>query len=105
MAIVYRPARVQDLQQAGELVVGSMNDLSQRHGFGPVAVVRPPTFSMFSLSDDPDGFWVAEDSGEIRGFAFSWVCDDLWFLAQLFVSPGQQGAGIGQELLKRTFGH
>jgi hypothetical protein len=60
---------------------------------------------MFSLSDDPDGFWVAEDSGEIRGFAFSWVCDDLWFLAQLFVSPGQQGAGIGQELLKRTFGH
>jgi Acetyltransferase (GNAT) family len=29
----------------------------------------------------------------------------LWFLAQLFVSPGQQGRGIGQELLKRTFEH
>ena len=32
-------------------------------------------------------------------------CGDLWFLAQLFVSPGQQGRGIGQELLKRTFEH
>ena len=34
-----------------------------------------------------------------------WVCGDLWFLAQLFVSPDQQGRGIGQELLQRTFQH
>jgi GNAT superfamily N-acetyltransferase len=82
-----------------------MNDLAERHGFAPIAVVRPPDFSAFSLSDDPDGLWVAEDAGEIIGFAFSWVCDDLWFLAQLFVSPGRQGRGIGQELLKRTLEH
>jgi ribosomal protein S18 acetylase RimI-like enzyme len=105
MPVIYRPARAQDLQRAGELVVGSMNDLSERHGFGPIAAVRPPTFSVFSLNDDPDGLWVAEDAGEILGFAISWVCGDLWFLAQLFVSPGQQGRGIGQELLKRTLQH
>jgi predicted GNAT family acetyltransferase len=29
----------------------------------------------------------------------------LWFLAQLFVSPGQQGRGVGQELLARTLEH
>jgi predicted GNAT family acetyltransferase len=57
------------------------------------------------LSDDPDGLWVAEDAGTILGFAFSWVCGELWFLAQLFVTPGQQGRGIGQELLKRTLEH
>jgi hypothetical protein len=28
-----------------------------------------------------------------------------WFLALLFVSPGQQGRGIGQQLLNRTFAH
>jgi hypothetical protein len=67
--------------------------------------VRPPAFSIFSINDDPDGLWVAEDAGEILGFAFGWACDDLWFLAQLFVAPGQQGKGIGQELLKRTLEH
>lgn len=48
---------------------------------------------------------MAEDADEILGFAWSWVCGDLWFLAQLFVSPGHQGRGIGNELLKRTFDH
>lgn len=105
MSIVYRPARIEDLQRSGELVVCSMNELCERHGFGPIATVRPPAFSLFSLSDDPNGLWVAEDDGEILGFAFSWVCGDLWFLAQLFVSPDQQGRGIGQELLQRTFQH
>ena len=105
MPVIYRPARLDDLQRAGELVVRSMNDFSERHGFGPMATVRPPNFSVFSLGDDPDGLWVAEDADELLGFAFSWVCGDLWFLAQLFVSPGQQGRGIGQELLKRTFEH
>jgi hypothetical protein len=29
----------------------------------------------------------------------------VWFLAQLFVDPAQQGQGIGNELLKRTLEH
>jgi ribosomal protein S18 acetylase RimI-like enzyme len=105
MPLIYRPARAEDLQYANELVVCSINDLCERHGFGPMAAMRPPVFSLFSLSDDPDGLWVAEDANEILGFAFSWICGDLWFLAQLFVSPGQQGRGIGRELLKLTFEH
>src|SRR6478752_7588804 len=85
--------------------VRSINDLTERHGFGPIAVLRPTQFQLFSLKDDPDGLWVAEDAGEILGFAFSWVCGELWFLAELFVSPGQQARGIGRELLKRAFEH
>ena len=105
MPIIYRTAGAEDLLQANQLVVGSINDLSEHHGYGPLAIMRPPIFSVFSLTDDPDGLWVAEDDGEILGFGFSWVCGDLWFLAQLFVSPGQQGRGIGQELLERTLQH
>jgi GNAT superfamily N-acetyltransferase len=93
---------LEDLHQADALVVHSINDLTERHGFGPMTSPRPPRFQQFCLKDDPDGLWVAEDEGQIVGFAFSWVCDDLWFLAQLFVSPGQQGTGIGNELLNRT---
>ena len=99
MSILYRPARAEDLQRAGELVAASINELCGRHGFGPMAAVRPPMFSRFSLEDDPDGLWVAEDAGKILGFAFSWACGDLWFLAQLFVSPDRQGHGIGPALL------
>jgi ribosomal protein S18 acetylase RimI-like enzyme len=105
MSLVFRPARADELQRAQELVVRSINDLTERHGFGPMASVRPPDFQLFSLKDDPDGLWVAEASGEIVGFAFSWVCGDLWFLAELFVAPSQQGRGVGNELLARTLDH
>jgi ribosomal protein S18 acetylase RimI-like enzyme len=105
MPIVIRPARADDLQLAQLLVVDSINDLTERHGFGPMATVRPPEFQAFSLQHDPEGLWVAEADGELVGFAFSWVCDDLWFLAELFVAPGQQGRGIGNELLARTLEH
>lgn len=58
----------------------------------------PPNFQLFSLADDPDGLWVAEDDGRILGFAWSWICGDIWFLAQLFVSPDRQGGSVGREL-------
>jgi ribosomal protein S18 acetylase RimI-like enzyme len=105
MPIVFRPAGAQDLERADAIVVASINDLTERHSFGSMAVSRPPKFQSFSLKDDPDGLWVAEDAGEILGFAWSWVCGDLWFLAQLFVAPDHQGRGIGNELLKRTLEH
>jgi ribosomal protein S18 acetylase RimI-like enzyme len=106
MPLVLRPARADELQRAQELVVLSINNLTERHGFGPMAALRRPDFQAFSLNDDPDGLWVAETGdGEIVGFALSWVCGDLWFLAELFVAPGYQGRGLGNELLARTFEH
>ena len=105
MPILYRPACAQDLERADRLVVASINDLTQRHGFGPMAAPHPPNFQLFSLKDDADGLWIAEEADEILGFAWSWVCGDLWFLAQLFVSPGHQGRSIGNELLERTLQH
>ncbi len=105
MPLVFRPARAEELQHAQELVVRSINDLTERHGFGSMASVRPATFQIFSLNDDPRGLWIAENDGEIVGSAFSWVCGDLWFLAELFIAPHMQGSGIGSELLKRTLQH
>jgi ribosomal protein S18 acetylase RimI-like enzyme len=105
MSLAYRPARAQDLAATEALVVASINDLTERHGFGSMATASAPNFQLFSLKDDPDGLWVAEDGGDILGFAWSWVCGDVWFLAQLFVEPAQQGRGIGNELLKLTLEH
>jgi GNAT superfamily N-acetyltransferase len=105
MSATIRPARAEELQAVEALVVRSINDLTERHGFGPIASLRTADFQLFSLQDDPDGLWVAEDAGEILGFAFSWACDRFWFLAELFVSPDRQGSGIGDALLRRTFEH
>jgi GNAT superfamily N-acetyltransferase len=102
MPLLYRTARSDELERAQALVIAGINDLTTRHGFGSIASVRPPLFQAFSLRDDPGGLWVAEEDGAMLGFAFSWVCGDLWFLAELFVAPGHQGRGIGNELLKRT---
>src|SRR3954469_12608313 len=60
MPFVIRPARAEDLPRAEELVVRSINDLTERHGFGAMATLRPPQFQRFSLEDDPDGLWLAE---------------------------------------------
>jgi hypothetical protein len=73
MSLIYRPARAQDLTTTDALVVASINHLTERHGFGPMATSSPPNFQLFSLKDDPDGLWVAEDGGDILGFAWSWV--------------------------------
>ena len=105
MSVTVRPARAEDLPGAQKLVVASINDLTERHGFGAIASVRPAGFQLFSLQHDARGLWVAEEDGEMIGTAFSWVCGDLWFLAELFVSPGLQGSGIGRELLRRTLDH
>lgn len=105
MPISVRPARADELVRAEELVASSINDLTVHHGFGPIATTRSPDFQTFCLRDDPRGAWLAEDGGDVVGFALSWVCGSLWFLAELFVAPGRQGQGIGNELLKRTLRH
>lgn len=105
MSVTFRPARADELQRAQEMIVGSINDLTERHGFGAMASVRPAAFQLFSFNEDPGGFWIAEEDGEIVGSAFSWVCGDLWFLAELFIVPRMQGSGIGRELLRRSLRH
>ena len=102
MALHYRTALLTELAHAEALVAQSINDLTRRHGFGEIAQVRPPDFQAFCVRDDPRGAWVAEEGDVMVGFALSWVCDDHWFLAELFVSPDHQGQGIGQALMART---
>lgn len=105
MPVIFRPARADELHHLQELIVGSINDLTVRHGFGELASVRPAAFQQFAFKEDPGGFWVAEDEGEIVGSAFSWVCGELWFLAELFIAPRMQGSGVGRELLRLTLDH
>ena len=54
------------------------------------------------LARTADQFWLAEQDGEVVGFSRSIVRDGHWELTELFVKPGVQSAGLGQELLRRA---
>lgn len=55
------------------------------------------------LAETAAGFWVAEQDGNIVGYARATVCDGVQELTEFFVRPGAQSAGIGRELLRRAF--
>jgi GNAT superfamily N-acetyltransferase len=101
MDVTYRPARPDDLEPGLRVVEQAYNELRGRNGLRPVAL-REPTFQRFAHTEDPSGLWVAEAEGTIIGFAFSWMRQRFWYLAQLFIRPDIQARGIGQALMSRT---
>jgi GNAT superfamily N-acetyltransferase len=105
MPITYRPATAEDLVPATRIVQDAYNDLRVRHGLPPSIALGPPMFQTFSLAEPSSSMWVAEADGTLQGFAFSWMRQSFWFLAQLFVRPGTQLKGIGQAMLSRTLQH
>jgi GNAT superfamily N-acetyltransferase len=57
------------------------------------------------LSTDPGGCWVADDGGQVIGFAASFVRETTWLLASYAVRPGLQGQGVGTQLLAAAAQH
>ena len=102
MNITYRPAKLEDLEDAERVVQEAGNELRMHHGRPPWPAPPPIAFPKFCLAEDPDGLWVAECGGSIVGFGFSWMTGKFWFLSQLFVRPETQAKGIGQALLSKT---
>lgn len=104
MSVTYRPAGIKDLKPAMEVMREALNDLEIPHGFDGVSENIDTSFAEFSLATDPRGLWVAEDNNLIVGYGFSWLCGDLWFLADLFVHPKWQSKGVGRALMDKTRG-
>ena len=99
-----RPATAADLEAEHAVFDAAMAELRGRRG----APWTPQAW-------EPEGRWatvhrhllehgggrtaVAEEGGEVVGFAAAWVRGDVWFLAALFVEPGHQARGVGRALL------
>lgn len=114
MPLSLRPGSVNDALAVYDVFVQATADLDQRmglpdadnHWLDPafVASYWQRRQSLFEhLARTADQFWVAEQDGQLIGFARSSVRDGVRELLEFFVRPGYQGQGIGGELLRRAF--
>jgi len=113
MTINYRMGKLEDSFSVFKVFLKSIMDYSERAnvmaitgGNDPEKLEslwqsRQPLFDF--LAQTASQFWVAEKNGEILGYARSFEHDGLQELTDFFVSPDQQSAGIGGELLSRAF--
>lgn len=115
----YRPAVGADLPACARVWRASLADylepLGLDHGL-PFDLGPVQRLFEHLLRTDPDRFWVAtqgepDDAGgsvdpravdgeRVIGFASANVRGRAWFLAMLFVMPGEQGRGVGRALLR-----
>lgn len=98
----------QDSRRAYDVFLPSVVDLASRQGapWDPDQEMWPrmePLMTM--LADHAAEWWVAEDdsSGKMIGYARSVERGGLFELSEFFVLPSRQAAGLGAELLNRTF--
>lgn len=108
MTVAIRPMQDHDVAAAELLSDEGFYELDQRtfQRDWPDPERRTPSHSKtwmtrtrHFLKHDPGGCWVAEDDGELVGFATSFKRELMWVLATYAVRPGLQGQGIGAQLL------
>jgi GNAT superfamily N-acetyltransferase len=101
-----RPATEADFDAELAVMAAAQGALRRRHAFP----WTPPTREAFAathahlLATDPGRSWVAEEGGRLVGYSAAFTRGDVWFLADLFVDPGHQAAGVGTRLLERAWG-
>jgi GNAT superfamily N-acetyltransferase len=113
MRIYYRKGTSEDSFSVFTVFLKSIMDYSERMNVDAITggndpekldslwQVRKPMFEF--LARNASQFWVAEQDGEILGYARSFEHDGLQELTEFFVRPDRQSSGIGGELLSRTF--
>jgi ribosomal protein S18 acetylase RimI-like enzyme len=56
---------------------------------------------------DPDGIFVAEESGKVIGYITTWFDSEagLGFIPNLAIEEGQRGHGLGRQLIHHALAH
>jgi GNAT superfamily N-acetyltransferase len=111
--VTYRLARFEDNYALYRLFFQTIDDFMRRTGLAAETGETDPQViegrweiwrPLFEhLARTAEHSWVAERDGEIAGYARSILRDGHRELTEFFVLPGEQSAGVGRELLRRTF--
>ena len=109
-----RPMTVADLHEAERLSSAAFYEVDRRtfprswpdpEPRTPERAERWRRRAEHLLRTDPGGCWVAEQDGELVGFATSLTRELMWILASYAVRPGHQGRGIGRAVLEAALHH
>ena len=113
MSIIYRKATAEDSYSVFQVFSKSIIDLGERTNVMAITGGNHPEvlqslwqrrkFLFDFLAENAAQFWVAEQDGQIIGYARSIEHDGLMDLTEFFVLPDQQSGGVGRELLARAF--
>ena len=111
-AIHFRPGTIDDLEAVHRMFQASVADLVWRLGIHdgdrmPSEAERIEDLQRWRplleyLTESADQYWIAEQNGEVLGYARSVLRDNVRELTEFFVSPNAQSDGIGRELLARA---
>jgi len=112
-SITLRPATIDDSYACFRVFQESILDLGQRQGVMTITggqdpevlahlwEMRRPLFE--HLAHTAELCWLAEKEDRVIGYARSIQRDGLRVLTEYFVLPEEQSAGVGRELLQRSF--
>ncbi|WP_137292803.1 GNAT family N-acetyltransferase [Nocardioides dongxiaopingii] len=112
--VLIRPMRADDVPTAERLSDEAFLELDRRvfRRDQPDPEPRRPDHSAgwvertrHLLGTDAAGCWVAEEDGAMLGFATSLRREGTWVLATYAVRPGQQGRGLGRQVLDAALTH
>ena len=114
MAPLYRPIQQTDLKDIAGVFIESLNHRQVEAGLAPLVdlsdpaawetmwqEVRRPLFE--HVSSHAGTGWLAEQDGQVIGYARTIQRETVCQLTELFVLPDRQRNGVGAELLERTF--
>src|SRR3990172_1902049 len=109
MGLIYRPGTLEDSRAVFTLFEETLFDFSSRTGVQADDTAgdpqawdkRRPLFG--HLARTAEHFWIVERDGVPIGYARSILRDGTRELTEFFVTPGEQSAGVGRELLARAF--
>jgi GNAT superfamily N-acetyltransferase len=114
MTIQYRRFEKDENEVVARIFARGYNELLRRAGSEPYVNVDDPEawakawepdrralFEHFAESSNES--WVAEDDGEILGYARSILRGGVRQLTDFWVLPDKQSTGIGYQLLEKTF--
>jgi len=88
-----------DVRACAKVFAESLNASRRSRGLVPRAFVAAEDSIGHLLATDPGGAFVAEEDGDVVGFAQAARRERLWVLGKLFVLPSAQEIGIGKRLL------
>ena len=109
----YRPGTLEDTYAVFLVIEEAIADLLPRIGIQDTTHLADPEYLAYKwevrrpllehLARTAEHFWVAEQEGQVVGFARSVFHEGMRELTEFFVKPGVQSGGVGRNLFERAF--